>query len=93
MLYTANRFYLDSVNRPEGTIWFTLVLKDSSTFFVEQFSDSVLSFLTGRTKTIRPDDFGNYSINGKSLAEVVENKLREINTAASCADASIKDRL
>ena len=82
MWYTANRIYLDAIHRPEGTTWFTLVFKDSSTFFVEQFNDSILSFLTGRTKTIRPAEFEDYSINGTPLSRLVEAKLKEINNAA-----------
>jgi len=83
MFQKANRFYLDAINRPEGTTWFTLVLKDSSTLFVEQFNDSILAFLTGRTRTIRPEEFPNYSINGRSLTVIVDNKLREIHEAAA----------
>lgn len=73
-----NRFYLDSVHQRSGTRWFTLVIKDSTTFFVEQFDDSIFKFLTGRMRTIRPAEFPNHSINGRSLADLVDNKLREV---------------
>ena len=63
-------------------MWYTLVFEDSTVFFVEQFNDSVLSFLTGRVKKIRPAEFGGHLINGVPLADVVEAKLKEIDNAS-----------
>lgn len=76
------RFYLDSDHRPEGTIWYTLVFENPTTYFVERFNDSVLSFLTGRVKKIRPSEFNGQTVNGVRLAELVETKLKEIDNAS-----------
>ena len=62
-------------------MWFTLVLEDSMTFFVEQFNDSILSFLTGRVKKIFPADFNDHLVNGVPLAKLVDAKLKEIENA------------
>ena len=63
-------------------MWYTLVFEGSTDFFVEQFNDSVLSFLTGRVKKIRPAEFNGHVVNGVLLADLVEAKLREIDNAS-----------
>jgi hypothetical protein len=89
----ATRYYLDSINRPEGTIWLTLVLEDSANYFVEQFNDSTLSFLTGRVKKIKPADFDGHIVNGTPLAKLVEVKLSEIRAALSSPRGHLDSKL
>jgi len=76
-----NRFYLDSMDRPDGTLWFTLVYENSTTFFVEQYNDSAFSFMTGRSKNIKPAEFPHYTVNGVPLVTLVDTKLKQISDA------------
>lgn len=74
----AIRYHLGSIEKPDGTIWLTLVYDGSFTFFVEWYNDSRLSFLKDRLKIIRPDELDRHEFDGIRLAELVERKLRQV---------------
>ena len=76
------RYHLDFEEKPAGTLSYTLVFEDFSNYFVEQYNDSKLSFLTNRVKKISPQEFDHFSVNGQSLAELVSKKLKEISDNA-----------
>jgi len=73
------RYHLESEDKTTGTLSYTLVFEDASNYFVEQYNDSKLSFLTNRVKKIAPQEVDQYSVNGKSLSELVSKKLKEIS--------------
>jgi len=77
----AKRYHLDTVEKPDGTRWLTLVYEDPFTFFVELYNDSRLSFLKDRLKVIRIGELGRHEFNGLPLWELVERKLREIESS------------
>lgn len=77
----SQRIYLGSVSTFEGTVWFTLVLENPTNYHVERYNDTAQAFMKDRLKIIQPHEFGQFHIDGKSLAKVVEEKLQEPATA------------
>ena len=78
----AQRFHLDLMNSPEGTVWFTLVLEEPVRYHVESYTDSRNAYLKERTKYIAPSEFGQYQVNGVPLIKLVENKLQDMVEAS-----------
>jgi hypothetical protein len=74
----SKKIHLDSMNKPEGTVWFTLVFENEKQFYVEKCYDTNLAFIKNRLEKIDPTEFGKHSINGVSLAKLVETKLSEL---------------
>jgi hypothetical protein len=78
----ATRVHLGSVEKLDGTVWFTLVIDNLSTFYVEQYNDSRQPLIRERIKTINPAEFNHYEVNGTPLSTLVETKMKEIFEAA-----------
>jgi len=76
----AKRYHLDSIEKPDGVIWLTLVYENPFIFFVEQYNDSNLSFLKERLRIIPPDEMARHEFDGVRLSEMVEQKLRQIES-------------
>lgn len=75
----AKRFYLNSVNKEDGTvIWFTLVMEDPANFFVERCRDSKLPFIPDKITRIEAGEFDDYHQDDVSLGRLVKERLREI---------------
>ena len=85
----AERFHLDSVSTASGTIWFTLVIDNPLTYYVELYNDSRNAFIKDRTKRILPADLSKHWVNGVPLISLVENKLEEMAELAHLK--SLKD--
>lgn len=77
-LVMIQRFYLDSIEERAGTISFTLVFESPSTYFVERYNDSRLSFMKERLKKIPWGEMGQYWVNGIQLNKLVKAKLQQI---------------
>jgi len=75
----SERIHLGSVSKPEGALWFTLVVESPIHFYVEVYNDSPRSFLVERTKIVRVGEFGRHDVNGVSLSTLVAEKFNEIN--------------
>ena len=69
------KIHLDSVNRPNGIVWFTLVFEDERQFFVEKIFDSNLPFKNNEYEKIDPKDFSKHFVNGTSLTHLVAKTL------------------
>jgi len=78
----SQRFHLDSINRPDGTTWYTLVFDDSFNYFVEQYNETNLPIVKDRIRKILPDEMHKCSVNGVVLKKLVESKMKEILEAA-----------
>ena len=75
----AHRYPLAEVNKPDGTLWFTLVFEDYANLFVERYNDSNRALVTARIQNIPVKKFDRYKINGMSLKRLVAEKLEEIH--------------
>ena len=72
------RYHLDEINKPEGTLWFTLIFESYENFFVERYNDSNMPFIADRTKNIPVKEFDKFDVNGVPLKRLVATKLEEI---------------
>jgi|HubBroStandDraft_1064217.scaffolds.fasta_scaffold1389428_1 hypothetical protein len=71
----AKKIHLDSIERPEGTIWFTLVMENDKEFFVEKTIDTKLPTLKNKVEKIPPSDFSKHIVNGKSLTTLIAERI------------------
>lgn len=69
------KIHLDSMEKPEGTIWFTLIVENNKEFFVEKTIDSKLSYGRNKVEKIAPDDFGKHIVNGKNLKTLIADRI------------------
>lgn len=74
------KVHLDSVNKAQGTVWFTLVFDNPDRFFVEERFDSNQPFLKNKVKEIKPGEFDQHTVNGVSLSKLVNLQLNELAT-------------
>jgi hypothetical protein len=72
------KVHLDSVNKTDGTVWFTLIFDDSKSFFVEERFDSDMPFIKNKVKAILPSEFNHYTVNGVPLSKLVNFQLNEL---------------
>ena len=84
------RFHLDSIDRPDGTTWYTLVFESPSSYFVEQYNDSKIAFIKDRIRKILPDEFHKCSVNGVVLSKLVDRQMKEILAAAKFRSRSME---
>ena len=69
---------LGSVERADGTVWFTLVFESPTSYCVFKYDDSPALFLKERTEIIHPDEFDRHEVNGVPLSKLVEEKLKAL---------------
>ena len=74
----AHRYPLAEVNKPDGTLWFTLVFEDYANLFVERYNDSDRALITARIQNVPVKKFDRYKVNGVPLKRLVAEKLEEI---------------
>ena len=74
----AKKVHLDSVAKPNGTVWFTLVFENPASFFVEERFDSNRPFSNNKIKEIKPGEFSGHVVNGVSLSKLVNFQLNEL---------------
>jgi len=75
----AHRYPLAEVNKPDGTVWYTLIFEDYANLFVERYNDSDRAFITDRIQNIPVKKFDKYKVNGIPLKRLVAEKLEEIH--------------
>lgn len=75
----AERIHLGTIDRSDGTIWYTLIVESPTRFHVEQYNDSIQVFLKERLTTIPTNELGRHVIGGISLATLVADKFKEKN--------------
>jgi hypothetical protein len=69
---------LGSVERADGTVWYTLVFESPTSCCVFRYDDSPALFLKERTEIIHMDDFDKHEVNGIPLSKLVEEKLKAL---------------
>jgi len=69
------KIHLDSMEKPEGTIWFTLIVENNKEFFVEKTTDSKLPHSRNKIEKITPSDFSKHVVNGKNLMTLIADRI------------------
>ena len=76
--HMPKKIHLDSVIKPNGSVWYTLIFESSQSFYVEERTDSNLPFLKNQVTHIAPTDFYKHTINGTSLRKLVAARLEDL---------------
>jgi len=74
----------------QGTVWYTLILNDPVSFYVEVYNDSTNAFIKDRSKRILPVELHKHWVNDMPLISMVEQKLEEMAEASHLK--SLRDR-
>lgn len=73
----VKKLYLDSVVKPEMTVWFSIVFENSTKFFVEVMQDFNHPSHQREVKTISAADLEEHDINGVSMKKLVTARLNQ----------------
>ncbi|HUA67401.1 MAG TPA: hypothetical protein VMA13_02530 [Candidatus Saccharimonadales bacterium] len=57
---------------------YTLIFDDNGKMFVNEYKDFEQPYKNPRSMDIPPENFGNFTVNGKTLKELVVKKLEQI---------------